>query len=135
MEDITITPQNFKPDPSLVKYRSEHDLFDEALENFVNNDIIDFPDIPMTKTNQTDELHHTIRGVITTRATTEHPAPAGIAEPAAVIGGTDTVPPFPPPPFPGSANTARSDDETFPETNSLTDPIQVHTTSSVFYDD
>ena len=40
------------------------------------------------------------------------------------------MPPFPPPPKPGSEGTARSDDEYFAEPNLLTDPMQVHITSS-----
>ena len=78
---------------------------------------------------RTDEVQHTIRGVITP-ATTEQPAPAGTAEPAAIIEGADTVRQFPPPPVPGSDDTVRSDDENFPEPAYLNDPIQVHATSS-----
>ena len=43
------------------------------------------------------------------------------------------VPPFPPPTVPGSVNTAQLDDENFPEPNSRTDPIQIHTTSSQIF--
>ena len=129
VEDISVTQQDFKPDPSLGKYRSEHEIFDEALEISINEDIIEMPEVPTTEHNRTDEVQHTIRGVITP-ATTEQPAPAGAAEPTAIIEGTDTVPPFPPPPAPGSDDTARSDDENFPEPTYLNDPIQVHATSS-----
>ena len=87
------------------------------------------PEVPKTEHNRTDEVQHTIRGVITP-ATTEQPAPAGTAEPAAIIEEADTVPPFPPPPVPGSEDTARSADELFPEPNYLNDPSQVHATSS-----
>ena len=93
-EGITTTPQDIKSDPYLGKYRSEHGLFNEAPEYLVNDDIIGFHDTPMTKTDQTDEMHHTIRGVITTPATTEPHALAGTAESAAFIRGTDMVPPF-----------------------------------------
>ena len=86
------------------------------------------PEVPTTE-NNTDEVQHTIRGVITP-ATTEQPAPAGTAEPAAIIEGADTVPPFPPPPVPGSDDTARSGHEFFPQPSHLHDPIQVHATSS-----
>ena len=89
-------------------------------------------DIPESEINRKVEVKLTIRGVMMP-ATTEQRAPAGAAEPAALTRGTDTVPPFPPPPVPGSAKTARSDDETFPEPNSRTDPIQVHTTSSQLF--
>ena len=129
VEDISVTQQDFKPDTLLGKYRSEHEIFDEALEISVNEDIIEMPVVPMTEHNKTDEVQHTIRGVITP-ATTEQPAPAGTAEPAAIIEVADTVPSFPPPPVPGSDETARSDDENFPEPTYLNDPIQVHATSS-----
>ena len=87
------------------------------------------PEVPTTEYNRTDEVQHTIRGVITP-ATTEQPALAGPAEPAAIVEEADTVPPFPPPPVPGSDETARSDDDNFPEPTYLNDPIQVHATSS-----
>ena len=86
------------------------------------------PEVPTTEHNTTDEVKHTIRGVITP-ATTEQPAPAGPAEPAAIIGEADSVPPFPPPPVSGSGETARSDDDNFLEPTYLNDPIQVHATS------
>ena len=42
----------------------------------------------------------------------------------------ETVPPLPPPPVHGSDDTGRSDDEKFPESAYLNDPIQVQATSS-----
>ena len=129
VEDINVTLQDFKPDPSLGKYRSEHEIFDEALEKSLNEDIIEMPEVPTTENSRTDEVQHTIRGVIM-RATTEQPAPAGTAEPALIIEGADTVPPFPPPPVPGSDETARSADKSFLEPTYLNDTIQVHATSS-----
>ena len=127
--DLSVTQQDFKPDPSLGKYRSEHEIFDEALETSLNGDIIEMPEVATTEQNRTDEVQHTIRGVITP-ATTEQPAPAGPAEPTAFIEEADTVPPFSPPAVPGSDETARSEDENYPEPTYLSDPIQVHATSS-----
>ena len=66
VEDINVTMQDFKLDPSLGKYRSEHKIFDEALETSLNEDIIEMPEVPTTENNRTDEVHHTIRGIITT---------------------------------------------------------------------
>ena len=121
--------QDFKTDPLLRKYRSEHEVFDEALENSLNEDINEMPEVPTTENNRTDEVQHTIRGVLAP-ATTGQPAPNRDAEPAAFIEEAGTVPPFPPPPVPGSDDTARSRDEVFPEPNYLNDPIQVNATSS-----
>ena len=118
----------------LGKYRSEHEIFDEALENYLNEDIVELPEVPTTEHNRIDEMQHTIRGVITP-ATTQQPVPAAIAEPAAIIEEADTEPPFPPPPVPGSDETPRSDDEIFPEPNYLNDPSQVHATSCQLSDD
>ena len=134
VKDITITLQIFKPDPSLGESPPELELFDEALGNSVLTDIIDIHDFPMTKNNQTDEVHHTIRGVLTTPGTTEQPAPAGTAEPAAIIGGTDTVPRFPPLPVLASVNTARLDHETFSEPVSRTEPGTHHKLSAFYHD-
>ena len=88
------------------------------------------PEIPTTENKRTDEVHHTIRGIINTPEMTEQPASDGEPEPAVFIEGADTVPPFRPPPVPGSDDTVRSDDEIFPEPAFLNDPIQVHATSS-----
>ena len=88
------------------------------------------PEVPTTDNNRTDEVHHTIIGVITTPEMKEQPAPDGEPESAAFIEGADTVPPFPPPPVPGSDDTVRPDDENFPEPTYPNDPIQVHATSS-----
>ena len=87
------------------------------------------PAVPTNEHNRIDEVQYTIPVVITP-ATTEQPAPAGTAEPAANIEEADTVPPFPPPPVPGSDGTARSNDEDFLEPTYLNDPIQVDATSS-----
>ena len=128
VKDISVT-QDFKLDPSLGKYRSELEIFVEALETSLNEDIIEMPEVLTTEHNRTNEVQHTIRGEITP-ATTEQPSPAGTAEPAANNEEADTVPPFPPPPVHGSDETARSDDENFSEPTYLNDPIQVHATSS-----
>ena len=55
VEDINVTTQDFKPDPLLCKYRSEHENFDEALENSLKDDIFEMPEVPTTekKTEQT----------------------------------------------------------------------------------
>ena len=129
VEDINVTMQDFKSDTSLGKYRSEHEIFDKALENYLNEDIVEMPEVPTTENNRTDEVQHTIRGV-KTPATTGQPAPDGDAEAGACIEGAGTVPPFPRPPVPGSDDTARSGDENFPKPSNLNDPIQLHATSS-----
>ena len=54
VEDINVTMQDFKPDRSLGKYRSEHEIFDEALENYQNEDIVEMPEAPTTDNNRTD---------------------------------------------------------------------------------
>ena len=104
-------------------------MFDEAPENSLNEDINEMPEVPTTENNRTDEVQHTIRGVLAP-ATIGQPAPNGDAEPAAFIEEAGTVPPLPQPPVPGSDDTARSRDEVFPEPNYLNDPIQLNATSS-----
>ena len=71
VKDINIMSQVFEPDPSLGKKRSEHEIFDEPLENSLNEDIIEIPEVPTTENNRTDEVHHTIRGIIPTLEMTE----------------------------------------------------------------
>ena len=81
VEDINVTMQGFKLDPSLGKYRSDQENFDEAFENSLNEDIIEMPEVPTTENNRTDEVHHTIRGMITTPNMTKQPATDGEPEP------------------------------------------------------
>ena len=54
VEDISVTQQDFKPDLSLGKYRSEHEIFDEALETALNEDIIETPEVPTIEHNRTN---------------------------------------------------------------------------------
>ena len=125
VKDITTALQDFKS--SFDKNRSEQKLFDEAVKTSVNYDIIDIHDITMTKTNQTYELQHTIRGLKTTPATIEQPALAGIAEAAAFIGGIDTITRTR---IKENRAIGRQKFSRTYSTNRLTDPFQVQTTSS-----
>ena len=51
VEYISIARRNFKLDRSLGNDRSEHENFHEALENYLNEDIIEMSDIPASEIN------------------------------------------------------------------------------------
>ena len=126
VDDISVTPQEFKPDPSLGKFRSEYQIFDEALEKSFTEDIVIMPPARNDE-NHTEEVEHTIRGVTPTPANAA--APTGTTAPA-VFEGADPVPRFPPPPAPGPENPVEPGPDVFPEPIEMTDLIQMPTSSS-----
>ena len=126
VDDTNVTHQDFKPDPSLGKFRSEYQIFDEALGKSFTEDIV-FVTPARNDENQTEEVEHTIRGVTPLPANAA--APAGATAPAP-FEGADPVPRFPPPPASGPKNPVEPGHDVFPEPTTMTDPIQMPTSSS-----
>ena len=126
VDDIRVTHQVSKPDPSLEKFSSEYQVFDEALEkSFAEDIVLVTPDRDVE--NRTKEVEHTIRGVTPIPANAA--APAGATAPA-LFEGADPVPRFTPPPAPGPENPVEPGPDFFPEPTTMTDPIQMPTSSS-----
>ena len=96
--DVSVTKDDFRPDPSSGKYRSEPEVLDSALEQSI--EATTFHQI-LDKLQTTDnELQHTIRGAVDGSAVgvpvIEHVvAPYGVAP--LVLHGAGKGPPIPPP--------------------------------------
>ena len=125
VDDISVTTDDFRPDPSLGKFRSEHEIFDSALEQSFED--TSSHQTPATSQNIDDEVQHTIRGAIAGPAVA-HPAPAGAPVHAAalpVFHGTGDAPLVPAPPEP----EPDLDDLPCPEPNLDVARAQIHTDS------
>ena len=125
IDDISVTTDDFRPDPSLGKYRSEHELFDSALKQSFED--ISSDQIPATSQKIDDEVQHTIRAAMA-GPTVADPAAAGAPVHAAappVIHGAGDAPLVPPPP----ASEPDLDDLTYPEPNLDVARAQIHTDS------
>ena len=70
-EDISVTTYDFRPDPSLGWYRSEHEMFDSELEKSMK-DTLFYQNLPPNSRNEPDEVQHTIRGVTAGPAVAAH---------------------------------------------------------------
>ena len=117
--DISVTTDDFRPDPGLGKYRSEHEMFDSALEQSFED--TSSYQIPATSQKIDDEVQPTIRGAIAGPAVAG-PAPAGAPVQAAappVIHGAGDAP----------WSHPHLDDLTYPEPNLDVARAQIHTDS------
>ena len=101
VEDISVTTDDFRPDPGWGKYRSEHEMFDSTLEKSME-DTLFYQNLPPNFRNESEEVQHTIGGVTAGPAV---PAPASRirvapapADATQVAFRADRTPPFPPPP-------------------------------------
>ena len=110
VEDIQVTLDEFRPDPSLGKYRSEHQMFDEALEQLSQEGRLYDPNVVKPKSSVEAEVEYLISG-------------AAVAPPSTA----PTAPLVPPPPAPASAPLTENADQLFPEPAQLAAPTQVHT--------
>ena len=87
-EDNQFSLGDYKPDPSLGNYRSEHELFDEALDNVLLQGQLYDPKIDNENSSAEPEVEYLI---------------SGAAVPAATQNAAPTAPFVPPPPAPESA--------------------------------
>ena len=110
VEDIQVTLDEFRPDPSLGKYRSEHQMFDEALEQLSQEGRLYDPNVVKPKSSVEAEVEYLISG-------------AAVAPP----NTAPTAPLVPTPPAPASAPLTENVDQLFPEPAQLAAPTQVHT--------
>ena len=110
VEDIQVTLDEFRPDPSLGKYRSEHQMFDEALEHLSQEGRLYDPNVVKPKSSVEAEVEYLISGAA---VATPHAAP--------------TAPFVPPPPAPESAPLIGVADQLFPEPTQPAAPTQIHT--------
>ena len=62
VEDIQLTVDDFRTDPSLGKYRSEHEMFDDALEDLIRECKLYDPIIDKQISKKKNELEYVIGG-------------------------------------------------------------------------
>ena len=74
VEDIQLTLNDYKPDPSLGRNRSEHEMFDEALDNVLQECQLYDPKIDNEKSSAQSEVEYLISGALVP-ATTPNAAP------------------------------------------------------------
>ena len=111
VEDIQVTLDEFRPDPSLGKYRSEHEMFDEALELLSQEGRLYDPNVVPPKPSAEAEVEYLISG-------------AAVAPPP---NTAPTAPLVPPPPAPASAPLTEHNNQLFHEPAQPAAPTQVHT--------
>ena len=61
-EDIQLTLDDFRPVPILGKYRSEHEMFDDALEDLLQEGKLYDPNIDKTISKKKKEVENVIGG-------------------------------------------------------------------------
>ena len=110
VEDIQVILDEFRPDPSLGKYRSEHQMFDETLEHLSQKGRFYDANVVKPKSSAEAEVEYLISG-------------AAVAPP----NTAPTAPLVLPPPAPASAPLTKDADQLFPEHAQLAAPTQVHT--------
>ena len=99
----------FRPDPSLGKYRSENRSFNEALEHLLQEGRLNDPNVVKPKPSVEAEVEYLING-------------AAVAPP----NTAPTAPLVLPPPAPASAPLSEDADQLFPEPTQLAAPTQVN---------
>ena len=118
-------------------YRFEHEIFDSALDNSVE-DTSFYQNLPPKSKNEHDEVQHTIRGATAGPAVADPavPAPTGgtrvapaQADETHVAFGADRTPLFPRPPAP-EPEPSDEPEIIFPEPSLDMAPIQVRNDSS-----
>ena len=138
VEDFSVTLDDFRPDPGLGKYRSEHEMFDLALEKSMEVTSL-YQNLPLHSRNEPDEVQHTIQGVIAGPAVAARAvsAPAGgtpvaqaQADATQVGFRADRTPPFPAPPAPEPEPPDEPEILFLPEPNLDMAPTQVRNNSS-----
>ena len=61
VEDIQLTMDDFRPDPSLGKYRSEHEMFDDALDDLIREGKLYDPNIDKPISQKQKDVEYVIR--------------------------------------------------------------------------
>ena len=131
VDDSSVTKDDFRPDPNLGKYRSEHEFFDSATEQpFEDTTFFQFPD---TLQKRDDKVQDTIRGAIAGPAVAA-PAVAHVVAPAGspaqadapkVPLGAGKVPPFPTRHAPEPKTPVEQQNPNFSEAKLQMTPTQV----------
>ena len=120
VEDIQLTVDDFRPDPSLGKYRSEHEMFDDAMEDLLREGKLYEPNIDKPISKKKNEVEYVIGGAAV--------VPAAPRE-EVHLEAQNAVPEehqYPPQTAPEPATPEKVENQLFPEPLQPAAPVQVH---------
>ena len=121
VEDIQLTMDDFRPDPSLGKYRSEHEMFDDALEDLLRQGKLYGPNIDKQISKKKNEVEYVLGGAAVVPAA---PREDVHLEAQNAVPEEHQYPPLQPAPEP--APLEEVENQLFPEPLQPTAAVQVH---------
>ena len=121
VEDIQLTMDDFRPDPSLGKYRSEHEMFDDALEDLIREGKLYDPNIDKPISQKQKDVEYVIGGAAVVPAA---PREDVLLEAQNAVPEEHQYPPLQPAPEP--APLEEVENQLFPEPLQPAAPVQVH---------
>ena len=126
VEDIQLTVDDFLPDPSLGKYRSEHEIFDDALEDLLREGKLYDPSIDKPISKKQNKVEYVIGDAAVVPAA---PGEDVHLEAQNAVPEEHQYPPLQPAPEP--ATLEEVENQLLPEPLQPSAPVQVHFDSPV----
>ena len=121
VEDIQLTVDDFQPDPSLGKCRSEHEMFDDSLEDLLREGKLYDPNINKPISKKKNQVEYVIGGAAVVPAA---PREDVHLEAQNAVPEEHQYPPLQPAPEP--APLEEVENQLFPEPLQPAAPVQVH---------
>ena len=121
VEDIQLTMDDFRPDPSLGKYRSEHEMFADSLEDLIREGKLYDPNIDKQISTKKNEVEYVIGGAAVVPAA---PREDVHLEAQNAVPEEHQYPPLQPAPEPAALEEVEN--QLFPEPLQPAAPVQVH---------
>ena len=121
VEDIQLTMDDFRPDPSLGKYRSEHDMFDDALEDLLREGKLYDPNNDKPISKKKNQVEYVIGGAAVVPAASREEIHF---EAQNAVPEEHQYPPLQPTPEP--APPEEVENQLFPEPRQPAAPVQFH---------
>ena len=121
VQDIQLTVDDFRLDPSLGKYRSEHEIFDDALEDLLREGKLYDPSIDKPISKKQNKVEYVIGGAAVVPAA---PREDVHLEAQNAVPEEHQYPPLQPAPEP--APLEEVENQLFPEPLQPAAPVQVH---------
>ena len=121
VEDIQLTMDDFRPDPSSGKYRSEHEMFDDALYDLIREGKLYDPNLDKQISKKKNDVEYVIGGAAVVPAATREDLHL---EAQNAVPEEYQYPPLQPAPEP--APLEEVENQLFPEPLQPAAPVQVH---------
>ena len=121
VEDIQLTMDDFRPDPSLRKYRSEHQMFDDALDELLREGHLYDPHIDKPISKKKNEVEYVIGGAAVVPAAPREEVHLGSQN---AVPEEHQYPPLQPALEPAPSEEVEI--QLFPEPLQPAAPVQVH---------